>query len=254
MTIASLIAATLFAGLAAAHSLAGDSGFIRPIVNAEWQIADVPRWAADRLLRTAWHLTSVAWLAMAAIAVGAAPVTAISIAALASALMMLVGLAGHPAWPGFLVAGLAGLHSEDLLTETVLTTAAIATIGVLLAMAGLHLYWVAGGTGALDAAVPTTPDGEPTFAPGKAITAAVAVLLIGFAGLIGLVIAADEPAPFRWLVLAGAGVLTIRAIGDRTYAGFTKTERSTPFGRRDDQYYTPLCIFLALGAVGAVLI
>ncbi len=254
MAIASILAALLFGGLALAHSLAGETGFIRPLVNADWEIADVPRWAANRLLRTAWHLTSVAWLAMATIAIGASPVVAISLAAIASGLMMLVGLAGHPAWPMFLLAGLAGLYSEDLLGSAALTTAAAVTIVVLLAMAALHGYWVAGGTAGLDAAVPTTVEGQKTFTPPPLLTAAVAALLIAFAGLIAMVAFTDEPAQTRWLVLAGAAVMAARAIGDGKYAGFSKKERDTTFGRMDDQYFTPLCVMLAIGATAAVLI
>lgn len=254
MAIASILAALLFGGLALAHSLAGETGFIRPLVNAEWEIAEVPRWAANRLLRTAWHLTSVAWLAMATIALGASPIVAISLTAIASGLMMLIGLAGHPAWPMFLLAGLAGLHSEELLSTTILTAAGVVTIIVLLAIAALHGYWVAGGTAGLHAAVPTTIEGDKTFNPPPLLTAAVAGLLIGFAGLIAMVLSTDEPAPIRWLVLAGVAVLSARAVGDGKYAGFTKNERSTTFGTMDDQYFTPLCVMLAIGATAPVLI
>lgn len=253
MTTGSIVAALLLAGLAVAHSAAGETGFITPIVNAQWQIAEVPRWAADRLLRTAWHLSSVAWLAMAAVALGAAPVVAVSAAAIVSGLMMLVGLAGHPAWPAFLVAGLAGFYSEGFLTETVLTAAGLVTVAVLGILAAAHVYWAMGGRRGMDVTVPTTTDGKPTINPGAAGAAVVAVLLTVFASLIVAQVTVDQQGPIRWLVLAGAGVLTLRAIGDNRYVGFTKKDRETAFGRADDAYFTPLCVLLALGAAGSVL-
>lgn len=253
MTVGSIVAAVLLGGLAVAHSFAGETGLIRPLVHADWEIDEVPRWAANRLLRTAWHLSSVAWLAMGTIAIGASPVVAISVAAIVSGLMMLIGLAGHPAWPMFLLAGLAGLYSEDKLATEALTAAGVVAIIALLALAATHVYWAVGGKRGIDAAVPTTRAGEKTFSPPPLMTMAVAGLLAGFAGLISLVLVADEPAPVRWLVLAGVAVLAARAIGDGRYAGFTKKDRDTTFGRMDDRYFTPLCVFLAIGATAPVL-
>ncbi len=48
-------------------------------------------------------------------------------------------------------------------------------------------------------------------------------------------------------------VLSLRAIGDTKVAGFTKTVRDTAFSRADDQYFTPLITFIALGATAALL-
>lgn len=254
METGSAVTAILFFGLALAHSIAGETGFIRPLVGADWTIEEVPRWAADRLLRTAWHLTSVAWLAMGVIAVGGSPMAAISVAATVSGLMMLVGLAGHPAWPVFLIAGAAGLHSEALLPTAALTTAAVITIVALGALAALHVYWMAGGTWMFRAAVPTTESGEATFNPGRWMTGAVVVLLVVFAGLILTIIATDEPRPIRWLTAAGIGVLAVRAIGDNRHAGFTKKLRTTEFADYDDRYFTPLVVLLAMGAGAALLI
>ncbi len=253
MTTSSFMTATLFTVLAVAHSAAGETGFIRPLINAEWTIDEVPRWAADRLLRTAWHLTSVAWLAMAVVAAGGTPVAAISVAAVASSVMMFIGLRGHPAWPLFLLAGLFGFAGEGWLTTPVLLAATAATAVALTMAAALHIYWAAGGSLLADAAVPTDQTGETTFSPGPLVTLAVAGLLIAFTVMISITALTDEPWPLRWLVLAGVAVLGARAVGDGRHAGFTKKHRESTFGEYDDRYFTPLVVFLAIGATASIL-
>ncbi|MEM9561610.1 MAG: DUF3995 domain-containing protein, partial [Actinomycetota bacterium] len=228
-------------------------GFVRPILAAEWTIAEVPRWAANRLLRVAWHLTSVAWLAFAVIAVDGSALAAISVASLASGVIMLIGLAGHPAWPAFLLAGLSGLHADGVLTTPVLAVGATAAVTTCTALAALHVSWALGGRWMLDGAVPTTADGDPTFTPGPLATLAVAALLGTFGGLVAVAAATDEPWWVTVAVLAGVAVLAIRAIGDGRYAGFTKRERDTRFGRLDDAWFTPLVVLLAIASSASVL-
>ncbi len=253
MDIAQLLTAGLLVTLAVAHSVAGETGFIRPILAADWTIAEVPRWAANRLLRTAWHLTSVAWLALAVIAVDGSALAAISVASLASGVMMLIGLAGHPAWPAFLVAGLSGLYADGLLTSSVLAAVAGVAVVTAAALSGLHVYWALGGRRMLDGAVPTTADGTPTFTPGPLATLAVAALLAGLGALVATAAITDEPWPVTAGVLVGIAVLSLRAIGDGRHAGFTKRERDTRFGRLDDTWFTPLAVLLALASAAAVL-
>lgn len=254
MSLSPAVTAGILTLLAVAHSYAGETGFIRPLVRAEWTIDEVPRWAANRLLRIAWHLTSVAWLALAVIAIGGTPVTAVSVASLLSGLMMFIGLRGHPAWPAFLLAGAFGLHGEGLLGSAVMAIAAGLAVLTAVALAGLHLYWVAGGRCLLDAAVPTTVEGTRTFTPGPIATLSVACLLTGFAGLVAVVAAYDEAAPLRWLLLAGVAILAARAVGDGRHAGFTKQNRATRFADFDDRFFTPIAVFLAMGATAATLV
>ncbi len=253
MDIAQLLTAGLLVALALAHSVAGETGFIRPMLAAEWTIADVPRWAADRLLRVAWHLTSVAWVALAVIALDGSALAAVSVASLASGAMMLVGLAGHPAWPAFLVAGLSGLYADGLLTSPVLAIGAGTAVATCAALAGLHLYWALGGHWMLDGAVPTTAEGVPAFRPGRLACLAVTAALTAFGGLIAVAAATDEHGLVTAGVLAGVVVLALRAIGDGRHAGFTKRERTTRFGRLDDTWFTPLAVLLAIAASSAVL-
>lgn len=253
MATGQIMTAALLTTLAVAHSVLGETGFVRPLVAADWSIDEVPRWAADRLLRVAWHLTSVAWLALAVIALDGSPLTAVSVAAVVSGLLMLVGLPGHGAWPLFLVAGLFGFGAAGLVSDAVLAVAAGLAVVVLVGLAGLHLYWVAGGRVGLSAAVPTTPDGSPTFRPGPLATTAVAGLLLVFAAIVGLAARTEQPWWITASVWVGVAVLAGRAIGDGRYAGFTKKERTTTFGQRDDRWYTPLAVLLAISASAAVL-
>ncbi|MGI9595312.1 MAG: DUF3995 domain-containing protein, partial [Acidimicrobiales bacterium] len=254
VSTSSIITATLFAILAIAHSLAGETGFIRPLVNAQWSIDEVPRWAANRLLRVAWHLTSVAWLAMAVITIDGTPLAAVSVAALTSALMMYVGLRGHPAWVLFLLAGLFGLHGEGWLPTPLIGAAVAGAVALAFSLAVVHLYWALGGRILLDAAVPTSREGHATISPGPVATLAVSALLLIFSGLVTATAITDEPAAVRWLMLAGVAVLAARAVGDGQSVGFTKSNRATPFADNDDRFFTPLAVLLGIGSTAALLL
>lgn len=250
MTIEQIIVASCLAFLGVAHSVLGESGILKPLFAAEWSI-DTPRWATDRILRFAWHLTSITWFAIAAVVIGADLFVTMGIMSLASAALIFVMLRGHLAWPIFLLAGLAAFREADVLTEGVLAATTVSTVAVLVAAGLLHVYWALGGSWMLDVATPV--DDRPEFRPGMALTLLVAVLLFGFAGLVGLSAADAGPTIVRWLAMGGISVLVLRAIGDNKVAGFTKQNRDTPFGRADDAIFTPLIVFLALGATGALL-
>ena len=62
---ASLVGSLALLVLALAHSVLGEQGILRPLFAAEWTV-ELPRWAVERILRFAWHLTSLAWVALAA--------------------------------------------------------------------------------------------------------------------------------------------------------------------------------------------
>lgn len=247
MSTAQIVTATLLAGLAVAHSTAGETGIIRPLLAAQWTIDDVPRWAADRLLRIAWHLTSMAWLALAVVAVGGSPLAAISVMALASGLVMLAAIPGHPAWPAFLLAGLGGLHAEGWLTPTPADIGVGVAVAMALALAGLHVYWLVGGTWLLDSVVPTRPGSErAAFTPGRLATAAVVVLLLAHAGLVTTAARSDEPWVVTAAVVVAIVILSIRAIGDGRQIGFSKRDRSSRFSELDDRWFTPIVTVLAI--------
>ena len=251
MTTAQLLTAGCFALLGVVHSGLGEVGIVRPLLAAEWTI-EKPRWATEKILRFAWHLTSVVWFAIAALVLGAGLFPTIGLASLISAALVFWMLRGHLAWPLFLIAGLAAFHEADMLNDRLLQVGAGWTVAALAAAAALHVYWAAGGTWMLDRALPEVEGSS--FSPGPVLTLLVAAALAVFAALVGLVAFVDVPQVFRWLTIAGTAVLAIRAIGDGKVAGFTKADHETTFGRADDQYFTPLITFLALGATAALLL
>jgi len=252
VTTASWVSAACLVVLGIAHTVLGETGILRPLFAAAWNV-DTPRWAMERILRFAWHVTSIAWFAMAAIIVGAATLPVVGVMSIASALMIFVMLRGHLAWPLFLLGGLAAFQAEGWLGAPLLITAASLTVAALIAAAAVHIYWAFGGTWGLAAALPELPGTSKQFRPGPVATLAVAGALLTFAGLVIAVVTGSDPSWMRWLVGAGIAVLTIRAIGDGKVAGFTKEIRDTDFGKADDRVFTPLCVFLSLGAAAALL-
>ena len=114
------------------------------------------------------------------------------------------------------------------------------------------MYWAVGGTWMLDRASPKVEGSD--FSPGPALTLLVAGALAAFATLVGLVAFGNVAQPVRWLTIAGTSVLAVRAIGDGRIVGFTKADHETLFGRADDQHFTPLITFLALGATAALML
>ena len=99
-------------------------------------------------------------------------------------------------------------------------------------------------------AVPSV-NGRPLFVPSRTATAAVAVVLLLFAGLVvataGIVSVGLPAVALSWLSYALALGLVGRAIGEFKYVGFFKRVRGTKFARLDTFVYSPLCLLLALG-------
>lgn len=239
----------VFLGLV--HSVLGEVRILRPLFAASWAVA-MPRWAFERIVRFAWHLTSVAWFALAAALWDMDVVPAVAVMSLVSAATIFVMLRGHLAWPVFLLSGLAAGYADGWFGRDLLAAVGVATAVVLYAAAALHVWWAFGGTWMVDRALPPVPEGG--FRPGRWPTLAVAALLAAYGTLVGLAAVQRGPDAVRWLVIVGVAVLMLRAIGDTKVAGFTKSVRDTKFARADDRYFTPLVVFLALGASGALLV
>jgi len=120
---------------------------------------------------------------------------------------------------------------------------------VLLALAGLHVYWALGGTWAKSATLPTI-GGRRTIHPSRFITFVVAGLLVlgaatisGRAGLF----ATGSWAPLfefgAWLLFVA---FLLRTIGNLRTFGFFKTVHGSTFSFWDTRLYTPLCAVLAV--------
>jgi len=250
VSLAQAVVAGCLVVLGIAHSALGERDILRPLFAAEWS-TPIPRGPAERILRFAWHLTSLAWFALAAIAAGGDVLVVVGMVSLSSAALIFAMLRGHLAWPIFLVAGLAALWDADLLADGYLRLGAATTIGVSLVAAAVHVYWAVGGNRYLDRALPPSDGG---FTPGPVLTALVATVLVMFASLVAFVAFGSGSTATRTLVLGGVVVLALRAIGDRRVAGFTKTDRNSEFALADDRIFTPLVVLLAVGASGALLV
>jgi hypothetical protein len=138
-------------------------------------------------------------------------------------------------------------------------TAGTTAILILIILAGVHIYWAAGGKAGRGAAVPSR-NGRPVLKPTPLTTLLVAVVLFVIAALLAVRIGwFTLPAfPYQhdlaqvavWLT---AAMFALRAIGDFRYVGFFKRVRDSRFARLDTYAYSPLCACLALlVAVSAV--
>ncbi len=254
MSNSSIIVASCLCFLAAAHSVLGELAILRPLFQAEWQ-KPKPRWAMQRILRFAWHLTSITWVGLAGIALGAPIHLMIAGICVLSAGLVFVSLRGHLSWPFFLLAACAALHTEGLLHTSVLGVAIVLTLLCLVVIAAVHVYWAAGGSWGIATAIPQGDDDKPSFSPPPWLTVLVALALLAFAGLIGWSWLVDSTQHWpRVLLGLGTTVLTLRAVGDGKHAGFTKTKRNSEFAKWDDRLFTPLAVLMAFGSGAALLV
>ncbi len=244
-------AACLLVVIAIAHSVLGELKLLGPLLRLEWSLT-VPRPAADRIFRFAWHLTSVAWVALAAVLVGASVPVACAAVCLVSFAVIIARVPGHVAWPAFLAAGLLALGYAGLLPVWLLWTG-IAAASAVAVIAGLfHVAWAFGVRAGAANVIPQRPDGERTFRPDGPATAGVAALLLFFAALIWAVAAGRGGVIATVLTVGALVVLSARVMGDGRWVGVTKSVRGTGFAAADDRYWTPAAAVLALGAAAAL--
>lgn len=240
--------------LAIAHSALGERALLRPLFAQRWVIG-VPRGAAERLLRFAWHLTSVAWLGLAGLALGASPWLVLAGVALTSGLFIFVMLRGHLAWPIFLGTALAAGLAGDLIGAGALRAVSLGAALGLGVAAVVHVRWAAGGAqGRLAAVVPTDAGGRPLLRPTWWTSLGVAVALFGAAAAL-VTRALGGAVPGLDVALAAMTIaFVLRAVGDGRHMGFCKTNRGTAFAQLDDRVYTPLVVLFAFGGVAALLL
>ncbi len=242
--------------VAVAHSGLGEARVLRPLANLGGLPGVSARMSA-RLLRMAWHATSLAWVGLAMLLFGASQSAAILVAAGIPALFSIVAMRSHLAWPLFLLVFFAVLRAEGNLSDGALAAGGSAAFAIAAVAAVVHLYWASGGRWGGDAAVPSQrgDSGEvAVFRPPRLATAGVGVLLAIYACALSLLVVGSAPTPARWFVVAGVVVLTLRAVGDGRYIGFSKQIRGTTFSAADDRWFTPLVVALAFGSAAAVLV
>lgn len=117
-------------------------------------------------------------------------------------------------------------------------------------LGSIHLYWAAGGTWGMHAAVPTNQAGNRLFEPSKFGTLIVALGLLLFAwvnlGFIGYYSFGISSTYFTYALLLIAVIFTVRSIGDFRYVGFSKRFKNSHFAKMDNTFFSPLCLILAI--------
>ncbi|MCP1123307.1 DUF3995 domain-containing protein [Bacillus sp. 3103sda1] len=129
---------------------------------------------------------------------------------------------------------------------------------ILVFISLIHMYWACGGTWGSKVVLPMKKDsGEYTFVPRKIGTFAVAIAILCFA----MILLAQSRYLFfwnasdytKWGCMILAGIFFLRAVGDMKYVGFFKKVKGTKFSIYDTLLYSPLCLYIALIFVMAVL-
>ncbi|QJB33027.1 DUF3995 domain-containing protein [Chitinophaga oryzae] len=127
---------------------------------------------------------------------------------------------------------------------------AVVAATILVVLSAIHFYWAFGGRRGMGEALPVNAAGELMLTPGAGGTFIVALGLLFFAlAAIGNTGAFDAWVSRRlimWTTRGVAAVFALRAIGDFKYVGLFRKVKTTPFGRRDMRYFTPLCIVLCV--------
>lgn len=248
------IAASLLVLIGVGHSVLGESDILKPLFAGSTVSGKYPRFVVTRILRFAWHLTTLAWLGLAAILVGASAPLTFAAVCIASAGVILVALPGHFAWVLFLPAGLLAWWVGGPIPDAVLWLAVGAGVVVAVVAAGFHIAWALGSTAGAANVLPQAPDTQaPRRIPRRPVTAAVAVALVAYATLAVLATQVSS-GPVRWAVIAALVIFIARIIGEGKYVGAFKSVRGTGFARADDKYWTPLVAVLALSAAAALIL
>ena len=247
--ILSVVAAALFVLIAGLHSVLGERLLLGPLFEKMPPVR-LPRRFAERTLRFAWHLTTVAWLGFAALLVLSDDPTSRAIVggvALVTGLVAGVASKGaHFAWPVFLTIALC-LALAGGLPPSFRVAAAVSVASTLALLSALHVYWAAGGRLGFDAAVPHS-NGAPAFVPGPAVTLWVAAAL-AVAGAVALHAGWTSASASRVLMALGAAVFAVRVVGDFRSCGLFKRSTSDRFARLDTRLYVPLCFALSTGCL-----
>lgn len=122
----------------------------------------------------------------------------------------------------------------------------------LFLLSGLHFYWAFGGTMVFSNTLPTTAKGESVLDPKWFHSGAVGLILAFFGAYYLSFLFTPNSVPawiYRWGGWFIGTIFMLRAIGDFNYAGFSKTVKTTSFGKRDTKFYSLLCFILGITAL-----
>ncbi|ADY21864.1 DUF3995 domain-containing protein [Bacillus paranthracis] len=130
------------------------------------------------------------------------------------------------------------------------------SVCILFLVSFLHVYWAFGGKWATNSVIPTKA-GEKAFTPGTGMTLFIA-LLLSMAAIILLqqtnIIHFAFPTIIvqmgSWVCMV---VFFIRVIGEFHYFGIFKRKKDTRFARMDTVLFIPLCAFLSLSFLLAII-
>lgn len=130
------------------------------------------------------------------------------------------------------------------------------SVCILFLVSFLHVYWAFGGKWATNSVIPTKA-GEKVFTPSVEMTLFIA-LLLSTAAIILLqqtnLVHFEVP---NIIVQLGSWVCMIvffiRVIGEFHYFGIFKRKKDTRFAKMDTVLYIPLCAFLSLSFLLAII-
>ncbi|TPG71553.1 DUF3995 domain-containing protein [Brevibacillus laterosporus] len=121
----------------------------------------------------------------------------------------------------------------------------------------IHVYWAFGGKWGVGVAVPTGVSQQPTFVPGSAGTLIVALLLFGASLLLmiqGDILQSIPSYPIvKWGCWVCVAVFGLRSIGEFKYVGLFKRVKSSRFSKYDTYLFTPLCLWLCVVYLYAII-
>ncbi len=127
---------------------------------------------------------------------------------------------------------------------------------ILFAVSLLHVFWAFGGKWGTAAVLPEQ-EGERTFSPNVIVTLVVAFLLSAAAFILLMQANHIHLSETYLIVRVGAWVCAIvfalRVVGDFDYFGISKKKRKTKFSMMDTYFYIPLCAFLSLAFIVAII-
>ncbi|MGH1347231.1 MAG: DUF3995 domain-containing protein [Nannocystales bacterium] len=247
------VAVAILSLIAVLHSVLGEAALLRPLFAKPWDIG-IPRHAAERIFRFAWHLTSIAWVGLAAAVAGVPLMHAAAMVCALSGVVIFALLRGHLAWPLFLAAAGCLWVSAGAVPAVAVQGLSLCGAALAVLLAGLHAYWGVGGRWGMGAAVPQRDDGSPAFKPGPLACFAVCGACAVLAALLVWPSVTVAPGAVRVLLWIALAVFVVRAVGDGKQVGFSKADHSTDFAQADDALYSPLVVGLAFACGSALLL
>jgi hypothetical protein len=134
--------------------------------------------------------------------------------------------------------------------RSVLIIPVIINTVIFILLSALHFYWAFGGKLWYDDVLPTNSNGLNKLNPGTTAGLIVAFGLLFLASITagnqGLFDRYIKRKYFRYGSLIIAIMFFLRAVGDFKFIGFFKTVKGTKFGINDTEFFSPLCLFIAL--------